>query len=248
MAKRKTPLVTGEIYHIYNRGVAGCRAFETARDYQRFFETLYHYHFYPKIRFFDAQRRARLQTRFVSGGVVEPQTALLPPPEKTENPLVEIVVNCFMPTHYHLVLKQTKDKGITEFMQKVGASYTKYFNLKHDRFGPLLQGKFKSVLVKSDEQLIHLSRYIHINPSESSKINWDPKKLRDYPWSSLREYLGLENEESSLCNKKLVSELILEHFKSPQDYEKFVLAQVSVKESSILERITLDDDFGWFSA
>lgn len=76
--------------------------------------------------------------------------------------LVEIVAYCFMPTHVHLILKQLKENGISIVMNHVLNSYTRYFNTKHKRKGPLWEARFKSVLVESDEYLIHLTRYIHL--------------------------------------------------------------------------------------
>jgi putative transposase len=69
-----------------------------------------------------------------------------------------------MPTHIHLVLRQLKDGGISKFMSNILNSYSRYFNIKHNRKGPLWEGRFRKVLVGSDEQLLHLTRYVHLNP------------------------------------------------------------------------------------
>lgn len=129
-----------------------------------------------------------------------------------------------MPNHFHFLIKQLKEGGITEFISKLSNSYTKYYNTKHTRVGPLLQGEFKAVLVESNEQFIHLSRYIHLNPIASLLV----KNLKDFRWSSYEEYI---NNTHGICAK----EEILNSFKTPQDYEQFVLDQVSYAQS--LERI-----------
>ena len=121
-----------------------------------------------------------------------------------------------MPNHFHFLIKQLKDGGITEFVSKLSNSYTKYYNTKYNRVGPLLQGEFKAVLIESDDQLIHVSRYIHLNPIASFLV----KDLKNYRWSSYPEFTG--EIKDGFCAK----EEILSFFKSPKDYEKFVLDQV----------------------
>ena len=84
-----------------------------------------------------------------------------------------------MPNHFHLLLKQTIDNGISHFLSKFTNSYTKYFNTKYNRVGPVFQGVFKSVHIESDEQLMHLSRYIHLNPVVSAVV--EKQNLLSYP-------------------------------------------------------------------
>jgi len=129
--------------------------------------------------------------------------------------IVEIVCYCLMPNHFHFLLKQIKDGGISEFISKLSNSFTRYFNTKNERIGPLLQGEFKSVYVESNEQLLHLSRYIHLNPL----VGYVTKDLETYRWSSYLEYLGMTNAD--ICFK----EIILDQFKSVNDYRQFVLDQ-----------------------
>lgn len=131
---------------------------------------------------------------------------------------VEIISYCFMPNHFHFLLKQKKDKGVSNFISNFANAYTKYFNTKEARVGPLFQGTFKAVLVETDEQLIHLSRYIHLNPVVSNIISTED--LPHYKWSSYPIYLSSSNE--GVVNK----ELVLDLFKSSKDYEQFVLDQV----------------------
>ena len=109
----------------------------------------------------------------------------------SEEKMIEIICYCLMPNHIHFLIRQLKENGISKFMGQISNSYTKYFNTKYTRVGPLLQGPFKAVLIESDEQLIHVSRYIHLNPIVSGIV----KNLEDYPWSSYLEYIkpiGLE--------------------------------------------------------
>ena len=207
MPYRTTPLVTDQIYHVFNRGVAKFPIFVDRRDYNRFLETLYYYQFQgPKPQFSQLKRFKDLKF------------------EKNKK-IVELLCYCLMPNHYHFLIHQLQENGTSEFINKLSNSYTKYFNTRHNRVGPLLQGQFKAVRIESEEQLIHVSRYIHLNPIVSYLI----KELKDYPWSSYPSYIGLE------ANKICVNKLILEMFKTSQKYEQFVLDQVEYGQS--LERI-----------
>lgn len=198
MPYRTTPLVNNEYYHIYNRGVDKMAIFKNSYDFQRFLKTVIYYQIQgPKPRF----------------SLFTPTTNLLERNKK----IVDIICYCMMPNHFHFLLRQLVDGGITEFISRLSNSYTKYFNIKKKRVGHLLQGGFKSELVQSNEQLLHLSRYIHLNPLVSNLVT----DLRNYPWSSYLEYI--EYNSADICTK----EIILNQFKSIKDYQNFVLDQAS---------------------
>ncbi len=112
--------------------------------------------------------------------------------------IVETICYCLNPNHYHFILKQLRDNGITEFMRKVGIGYTNYFNKKHNHSDYLFQGKFKSIHIDTDEYLIWLSAYINLNP----KLHKITNNLKKYPWSSYLDYIGLRN--GTLCNKDII--------------------------------------------
>lgn len=215
MAQRRIPLVTGEFYHVFNRGVARQPIFLSKYDYQQALLALSYYRFVkPPMRL----------SRFKSLSLIE-RDKLLKNLETTEK-LAEIISYVFMPNHFHFLLKQTADNGISTFLSNFSNSYTKYFNTKHNRPGPLLQGVFKAVHIESDEQLIHLSRYIHLNPVATAVIR--ESELFSYPWSSLPDFI---KGESSL----VFMEPVLAHFSSSEDYEKFVSDQIDYAKQ--LERI-----------
>lgn len=142
--------------------------------------------------------------------------------------LIEFVCFCFMSNHFHFLLKQSKDNGISKFMGQFENSYTRYFNTKYNKNGPILQGRFKAVMVEDDYQLLHLSRYIHLNPYSSFVVK-NLADLESYPWSSLPEYLG--KTEREICNK----EIILSNFKTIEDYQQFVFDQADYQRN--LEKI-----------
>lgn len=110
--------------------------------------------------------------------------------------LVQIIAYCIMPTHFHFILKQLRNNGITKFIGNLLNSYSRYFNLKRKRKGPLWVGPFKNVPVKTDEQLMHLTRYIHLNPVTASLV----KKPNEWIASSYAEYIGLSEPEDRICD------------------------------------------------
>lgn len=135
-----------------------------------------------------------------------------------EKKLVAIIAFCFMPNHFHFLLKQLVKGGISRFMSNFQNSFTRYFNTRRERVGPVFLGQFKAVRVENEEQLLHVSRYIHLNPYSSSLVG-SIKALEGYPWSSLGEYLC--PQEGGTCEKAVV----LGAFKSKGEYREFVFDQ-----------------------
>lgn len=214
MASRFIPFINGQYYHIYNRGSEKKPIFQSKRDYSRFLKTAIYYHFEgPKPRF----------SRFKINQLFRPN------PDKK---IVDIICYCLMPNHFHFLVRQTKKGGITEFVSKLINSYTKYYNTKYDRVGALLQGQFKAVLIESDEQLIHLSRYIHLNPISS----YLAEDLDSYQFSSYHEYMNIT---SGICSK----ELILDLFKNKDEYKKFVGDQIAYTQTLELIKHKLIEDY-----
>lgn len=208
MPGRKVVLANNETYHIVNRGIASQPVFLQKRDYQRGLDTFYYYQNrnlpLKYSRFLDQSKDRRLD--------------ILKSLKSEKNFLAEIIAFCFMPNHFHFLLKQKTDNGISKFLSNFTNSYTRYFNTKAERQGPLFQGKFKAVRIETDEQLLHVSRYIHLNPYTSYMVK-TIKDLENYPHSSFPEYLG--KMKTSFCNK----ELVLDHFKDTQTYKNFVFDQ-----------------------
>ncbi|TSC64078.1 MAG: hypothetical protein G01um101493_239 [Microgenomates group bacterium Gr01-1014_93] len=199
MPYRKTPIVKDEVYHVFNRSIAKQPIFLNVREYQRALEVFKFYQYSrPPLRYSFFNRLPKAQ-----------REQFLKQLEST-NKIVEIICFCIMPNHFHFLIR-----GLTETGSQ--NSYAKYFNIKNDRTGSLFQPMFKAVRIESDEQLVHVSRYIHLNPITSYLI--ETKDLNEYPWSSYSEYI---NNIESFIKKNL----ILNFFKSAKDYEKFVLDQV----------------------
>lgn len=193
MAYRLIPFINGNFYHIFNRGVEKRVIFIDDKDCQRFIQTLYYYQFAGPKPKFSTKKRFRIN-------------------KFEKNPkIVEIICFCLMPNHFHLLVRQLKDNGIQEFASKISNSYTKYFNTKYKRIGPLFQGEFKAVIVDSEEQLVHLSRYIHLNPYVAKIV----EKLEEYVFSSYQEFTLGKNQ---FCN----TQPILDYFNNLNQYLQFV--------------------------
>lgn len=153
--------------------------------------------------------------------------------KRKKNYLVEIIAFCLMPNHYHLLLKQKQTNGIRNFISNSQNGYAKYINIIKEKTGPVFQNRFQAILITSNEQLIHLSRYIHLNPYSSGIIQLK-SQLIDYPWSSLPEYL---KGKKGICNPKI----ILDQFKNIKDYQDFVFNQADYqKQLDLIKHLTFE--------
>lgn len=219
---RKVVFANGEYYHVFNRGVEKRLTFTNKYEFIRGMDSMDFYRFaglsirYSKFLNLDKEKKELFLKEI----------------NKT-NLHVEIIAFCLMDNHFHLLLKQVKNGGIVKFMAKFTNSYTKYFNTKHNRVGPLFQGVFKAVHVDNDDQLLHLTRYIHLNPVTGYVV--EAARLQDYKWSSYPEYIN--KVKTRISNKNQV----LSFFKKPGDYEKFVLDQADyARRIKDIDHLTFD--------
>lgn len=191
----------GEIYHATNKGIVHLPIFSGKRDYLRFLDLIDFYRYPPLLSFSHHLALSKERKRDFLARL------------RKENPLVEISSFSF--------------RGISIMLRNLQDSYARYFNIRKERQGPLFRPMFKAVRIKTDEQLLHVSRYIHLNPSSSFivKIN----DLPNYPWSSLPEFLG--QREPRFTN----IEIILGYFKNRKKYEEFVFDQAGYQRE--LEKI-----------
>lgn len=204
MSGRNIVLATNEYYHIFNRGIARQPIFFSKRDYERLLLTFSYY------RLIDHPVKL---SRFLSLPS-DTQNQILTGLNKKQHTCVDIVCYVLMPNHFHLILKQNFEGGITEFMSKSINSYTRYVNVKQERVGDLFQGVFKAVRIETNEQLLHVSRYIHINPVVSHVIK--DEDLFTYPWSSLPDYI---HKTTSFVSNSVV----IDQFSDRELYKNFVL-------------------------
>lgn len=230
---------TEEIYHIYNRGVDKRDIFINKADYIRFLHDLYEFNDTKHAPAFE--RRYRVQ-RFNVGG----STPYIKPHDRKR--IVDVLAFCLMKNHYHLLLRQVVDNGITLFMQKLNTGYTCAVNVKYKRSGHLFQGRYKIKHVNKDKYLRHLICYIHLNPlkflsnfDKNRKIDIEKTwiALNKYRWSSHLDYLDQDNF-SAIIDKKFVSSV----FDSTVEYEKFANDWIKYydKKINVIDSVAVDFD------
>lgn len=222
MALRSHPIVTEEIYHVFNRSVGSQPVFLGQKNCNRAFEVFQFYSFLnPPLRF---SHYNRLENK---------EKFLLEVKSKCTR-LIDLYSFCLMPNHFHFLVKQLEEKGILTFMANFQNSYAKYFNKKNERHGALFQSQFKAVRIETDEQLLHVCRYIHLNPF-SSFIVKSIGELENYQWSSLPDYLGKRSLE--FVNDKF----IMNYFSSIDKFKSFTYDHADYqKKLKELEYFTLE--------
>lgn len=222
MPYRNTPLVSGEIYHIFNRAVAKIPIFLNSKDFLRFLDLINYYRFqntpisFSQFKQIEKEVRDRIFSTLVKENVLN----------------VEILAFCLMNNHFHFLLRQVADGGITKFISNLQNAYAKYFNIRTERSGPLFNPMFKSVRVVTNEQLFHVSRYIHLNPSTGYLV--EIKDLESYPWSSLSCYI-------TDCNYSFVSTELILGLINKKEYKKFVYDQAEYQRClADIKHLTLE--------
>jgi putative transposase len=199
MSKRDASFAIDEWYHCYNRGIDKRIVFDDVRDYSRFLELLYLANDeYPL-------RRDEIGTHKLEEVLKTPRG----------NKLVAIGAFCLMPNHFHLVLKETREGGITTFMHKIGTAYTMYFNARHERTGNLFLKPFHSRHVSADRHFQHLINYVHSNPATLYEPKWkanhvvDPQFLGEqvasYPYSSLGAHTDARTPTRTILDAEVFS-------------------------------------------
>jgi putative transposase len=152
--------------------------------------------------------------------------------------IAEMCAYCLMPNHYHLLVRLTSECNYSRRMQYFGIAYVKAMNRRYERCGHLFQGRFKAKLVDSDEYLLHLSRYIHLNPLFPNLV----RRAEDWEFSSYRFYLG-ENESRSLeqyGHVALNTSYILSQFASAAEYRSYVESFAADKMHEMSETLWRD--------
>jgi len=210
---RKIEFANDEFYHIYNRGVDKRNVFLEKEDLNRFLNYLALLNNQNPIvslhSYSYQEKKSKAQLRGEA------------------SKLVDIVCFCLNPNHYHFLVKQKEDKGISKFMHRLGTAYTMYFNDKYERSGVLFQGVFKAKHIESNDYLLYLSAYVNLNFEVHNKWSGTDKPMT---YSSWNEYLG--KPSLNLCHK----DIIQEQFSSVEEYKKYA------KEALILIKAKKEDD------
>lgn len=223
-------IVEGELYHIYNRGVEKRVVFPSNEYYSRFVKGLREFNNASPIHLSD------LATDF--------DLSYSSKRRRAKDALVEILSFILMPNHYHLLIRQLTEGGISLFMQKLGTGFTTFFNLKNLRTGALFQGRYKLKLINSDRYAKHIQAYIALNALDFAMPEWrdggvqnrvKAKRLvREYRWSSFSSYLG-KNNFPGIINQ----DFLYEFFADKEEFEKAVISWAD-KDSYNLKGVAAD--------
>lgn len=202
---RKTAFAVGEHYHIYSRGVEKRKIFMNTKDYNRFVALLY-------IMNQDASFR---MDNFLQANKNNLKEIFK---EKRNKTLVSILSYCLMPNHFHLILYEHKEGGISKFMGKLLTAYSMYFNTKYERSGPLLTRPFRSEHIGNESQYMYIFSYVHLNPISIIDNEWKEngvknKKeakeyLEQYQFSSYKDFLGDDRSEKAITDFSMIPEYI----------------------------------------
>lgn len=168
--------IANGIYHIYNRGINKSDIFCDHQDYSVMLRIL-------KDALLPPPERKMMQIDVTFKGRTFKG---VPRPPTSYYDSVDLLAHCLMPNHFHFLLQQKKERIINKFLQSISIRYAMYFNKKYKRIGPIFQSKYKATLVLDDAYLLHVSRYIHVNPQE---LGGDIVSA----YSSYADYLGLRH-------------------------------------------------------
>jgi len=178
----RPPFGNDEWYHCYSRGVEKRITFTSKADHERFLHLLYICNCDTALKLSDLKKTSYSDIFSLERG----------------NELVHIGAYCLMPNHFHLLIKQESENGISTFMRKLGTAYTMYFNIKYERTGNLFVKPFRSKHVSTDKYIQKLVSYIHLNPLELFEPTWKDGSLSseesaynflcNYKYSSLSDY------------------------------------------------------------
>lgn len=198
MPRQTRQFEEGGIYHVLNRGVEKRKIFSKTQDYHRFILGL---------EFFNSSDTTDLWHLLARGGSDPPRARVQSVGERLASQrtkqkwhLVDLLAFVLMPNHFHLILREIHEGGISAFMKKLGG-YAMYFNKQYHRVGPLFQSRYKAVPIKSDAQLSVIYTYVHTNPVEIIEPLWKKENkvfhldkalayLNEYPWTSYHDYVG----------------------------------------------------------
>ncbi len=223
--ERKFNFSVDEYYHVYSRGVDKREIFMDDEDRERFLRLLYLSNSTKAIRFNDLK-----DLRYEEIDREEIKTA--------------IGVYCLMPNHFHLLVRETTEGGISTFMGKLLTAYSTYFNKKYKRTGTLFESTFRARHVDNDNYLKYLFAYIHLNPVKLVDPEWKEFGIRDkkaaeeflknYRYSSYHEYMGLKREEGDTLTRNVFPE----YFENAHSFDQFIKDWLEYADSEDIKIIT----------
>ncbi|MFA6006249.1 MAG: transposase [Candidatus Paceibacterota bacterium] len=205
----RVPIELESFHHVYNRGTEKRDIFLSNADRKLFLKYLYLLN----------DREVESPSRLIKSQGEEAEKDI------DHKPLVAVMAYCLMPNHFHLLLHEIYEGGISKFMQRLGTAYTMYFNEKYGRSGALFQGVFKSKLITDEEYLLKIIDYIHLNPCEMKNFLPRESVLQTYQYSSAKAY-----DNKFVKNKILNPEVLKDYTKIPNNYFKWLIEQGDFSE------------------
>lgn len=190
----------GEIYHVYSRGVEKRDVFTCGAEYERFQLLLLLSNRKEKIHI------KNLPAKYQGESLISPFSDIT-----ATHANVDVLAYAFMPNHFHLILHEKRERGISIFMHKLMTAYSMYFNIKNERSGPLFTRPFRSRHVHDDDYFRWLFAYVHLNPLELSQPEWKAGRydlraaqefMREYAFSSFSDFFVGDRAQSSILNKE----------------------------------------------
>ncbi len=194
----KIRLYDDEIYHVFNKSISNYGIFKVETNCHRFLSILDYYN--SKNCPYSFSTHLFLKRKYELNNLLYPK----------KDGIIKFLSYCIMPDHYHLIVKILNHNNFIHYMNNVGNSYSRYFNIKINRKGPLWQSDYKIKRITNDRLLLHVSRYVHLNPSTSGLVD-DPKKWK---FSSYNDFIS-----NKLILNKYISEISIS---SRVQYKKFV--------------------------
>lgn len=194
---RDAPFLIGETYHVYNRGAHKQAIFTNEEDYQRFLLLLYL-----------ANSEQKIDMRSMLSKYKGRSFVTIFEEELSSHSLVDLYSYSLMPNHFHLVLRQKAEGGISAFLKKVLTGYSMYFNTKYEHSGVLFQGRFKSKHIDTESYFRYIFAYVHLNSLDLFEPGWGEKGIHNieksrqfvnsYPFSSFVDYAGIKRPERAV--------------------------------------------------
>ena len=194
---------TGQYYHLYNRGNNRQTIFLERENYVFFLR---------RIR----EHLVRMDSTQTSDVCTAPRAT--------------IIAYCLMPNHFHLLVRPN-DEQLSRHMRRLSISYTKAMNKRYDRVGSLFQGRLKAIMVDRDAYMIHLSRYIHLNPVLAGLV----ESPEHWEFSSYRDYVGMR--QGTLPSP----DAVLSQFASATAYRDFVV-QYADHDQRLIGHLTFEQE------
>ena len=216
--RRREIFSRGEIFHICNKSISNFGIFKSEENSQRFLNLLDYYNDNNnnKIRFSDVVDRGT----YVFDNILLPKV----------DSLIKFLCYCIMPDHYHLLIKIIHADCLSHYIGNIENSFTRYFNIKFNRQGPLWQSRFRAVRITSDEQLLHVSRYAHLNSVTAGLVN----KPEDWKFSSYRDIISDDYYLKEILTEFSITDKL--------SYQKFVNDNIDYqKKLKMIKRLILED-------